>query len=98
MVSAQDSRKLKTIITSKRATDAFFKGSMNINRADEIAVLENPEQGDPLLKRISDIDDDLKHIPLDKLESINSDKLKRDIISSLSKTIQSICKQLNIDV
>jgi len=93
---ARDSRKISKILKSKRATNMFFYGDADIHRAYEVSILENPEEGDPLLKRISDLDEDLKHIQFDKLEEIKKDNAKIDVIRELFKQIKKLCNELKI--
>ncbi len=93
---ARDSRKLKKILTSKRATKMFFEQDADVHRAFDVAILENPEEGDPLLKRIKELEEDLKQIPFDKLEEIKKDKTKIEVIQELSKQIKNLCKELKI--
>jgi hypothetical protein len=93
---ARDSRKLKKILKSQRATKMFFQGDSDVQRAYDVAILENPEEGDPLLKRVKELEEDLKHIPFDKLEEIKKDKTKIEVIKELSKQIKNLCKELKI--
>jgi hypothetical protein len=93
---ARDSRKIKKILTSKRATNMFFAGDSDVHRAYDVAILENPEEGDPLLKRVKELDEDLRHIAFDKLEEIKKDKTKMEVIKGLSKQIKRLCKELKI--
>lgn len=93
---ARDSRKLKKILTSKRAIKMFFKEGADVHRAFDVAILENPEEGDPLLKRVRELEEDLKHIQFDKLEEIKKDKTKMEVIKSLFQQIKNLCKELNI--
>ena len=96
MGTAQDSRKLKKVLKSKRSTKMFFEGDSDIKRAYEAALVEKPEEGDPLLKRITELVDDLKHIPFDKMEDIKGDKSKKKIVKDLATQMKKLCNMLDI--
>tara|TARA_B100001971_G_C18247668_1_gene575575 strand:+ start:1096 stop:2097 length:1002 start_codon:yes stop_codon:yes gene_type:complete len=96
MGTAQDSRKLKKIVKSERAKKIFFDGNADVKRAFDVAILDNPEEGDPLLKRIKDLEEDLQHIPFDKLQDIKKDKTKIKIIKELTEQVKKLCHLLKI--
>ena len=95
---SNDSRKIKKILTSERASDMFFKKDANISRAYEVAISENPQEGDPLLKRISDLGEDLIQMRWDKLKEIEGDKRKIEIIKKFTQQLKGLCKQLKIKI
>jgi len=92
--SASDVRKISTILKDDRAKKVFFNGEANIKRAEEIALITNPQEGDALLKKISELTEDLKHIQFDKLQAIKKDKTKIKIIEDLLKQVNSLCKDI----
>lgn len=98
MGTAQDSRKLKKIVKSPRAMQMFFGGDVDINRAFTAAVADNPEEGDPLLKRIKELDEDLMHIPLEKITEYQKDKTKTMILKGLTERLNKLCHTLKIKI
>jgi len=98
MGTAQDSRKLKKIVKSPRATKMFFEGEVDIHRAYIAALADNPEEGDPLLKRIKELDEDLTHIHLDKITEYQKDKTKAGIIKELTEKLNRLCHTLKIKI
>jgi hypothetical protein len=88
--TASDVRKISTILKDQRVVDKFLKGKINIYRAEEMALQTNPQQGDPLLKKVNELEEDLGHIELEKLKSWKKDKTKIKILKKLRNKIDQI--------
>lgn len=91
---AEDSRKLTTILKDKTASKKFIAGGADINRAEQIAIRRNPEEGDIFFKDISDLTDDIKTLPLAKIEEIKEDKRKIGLIIGLIKELTKLSRAL----
>jgi hypothetical protein len=89
---AIDFRNLSRILKSKKATKYLIEKDVTLERATEIAVMENPEEGDPLLKRISELTEDLKDIEHTKVREIKNDSIRRKIFLDLKKQVDEICE------
>jgi len=98
MGTAADSRKIVKILKSPRATKMFVKDDADIYRAYEAALIENPEEGDPLLKRMTALEEDLSHVEGEKINEYKKNKTKREIIRKLTKTLIWVSKQLKLKV
>lgn len=93
---AEDSRKLTTILKDKTASKKFIAGDADIHRAEQIAIRRNPEEGDRFLKEISDLTEDIKTLPLTKIEEIQNDRKKLEIITGLVKELKKLAKTLKL--
>ncbi len=91
---AEDSRKLTTILKDRTATKKFIAGDADIHRAEQIAIRRNPEEGDRFLKEISDLTEDIKTLPLTKIEEIKEDKRKIGLIIGLIKELTKLSRAL----
>lgn len=94
---AEDVRKLTTILKDKAASKKFIGGDVDINRAEQIAIRRNPEEGDRFLKEISDLTEDIENLPINKIEEIQNDKKKLKIIIELIKKIKKLSRTLKLD-
>ncbi len=94
---AEDVRKLTTILKDKTASKKFFEGDVDINRAEQIAIRRNPEEGDRFLKEISDLTEDIENLSITKIEEIQRDKKKLKIIMELIKKIKKLSRTLKLN-
>jgi hypothetical protein len=98
MCVAQDSRKIKSIVKSSKASKMFFEGEADIKRAYEVSIVDNPEEGDTLLKRIKELDEDMRSISWERLSEIKKDKSKKEIIKDITHTSIGLCNTLKINI
>lgn len=95
---AQDSRKLSAIVKSPRAKKEFFEKDADIKRAYEISILDNPHEADPILKRIYELEEDLRHIGFKKVEEFRTNKKKRETLKKLTEVLINLCKTVDIKI
>jgi predicted transcriptional regulator len=93
---AQKVRKLEAVLKDPTSAKKLFSGKADIDRAYEMAVRRKPAEGDPFLKSLAEITEDLKDLPHSRLEEIKDDKRKIRIVRALLKELKKFCKELGI--
>jgi len=88
--TAKDVRKISTILKDSKAKEIFFKGEADLERAEQVALITNPQEGDPLLKRVKELQEDLRNVELDKLKKWKENKSEINILKGLKQQLDKI--------